>query len=200
MYTRLRFLWGDAAVFSHSHPSMAGPNETSSLARYIVKNASGEMDRFVDCCVHAPSFDDRTYSCSCERAFCEELEQLQSELPLPTTQPPLSSPPRPLTAASTPSSRCAIDMLAGPSEVLVIADSTANVETVAADLLAQVKFLLRNHFRMLKFHKECLHSGRAPKHTWRESVDIFPKVRVFCGGIHMAIRFVLSLSRSSRGR
>lgn len=34
--------------------------------------------------------------------------------------------------------RCAIDMLAGPSEVLVIADSTANVETVAADLLAQV--------------------------------------------------------------
>lgn len=29
-------------------------------------------------------------------------------------------------------------MLAGPSEVLVIADSTANVETVAADLLAQV--------------------------------------------------------------
>lgn len=33
--------------------------------------------------------------------------------------------------------RCAIDMLAGPSEVLVIADSTANVETVAADLLAQ---------------------------------------------------------------
>lgn len=30
-------------------------------------------------------------------------------------------------------------MLAGPSEVLVIADSTANVETVAADLLAQVK-------------------------------------------------------------
>lgn len=30
-------------------------------------------------------------------------------------------------------------MLAGPSEVLVIADSTANVETVAADLLAQVR-------------------------------------------------------------
>lgn len=30
-------------------------------------------------------------------------------------------------------------MLAGPSEVLVIADSTADVETVAADLLAQVQ-------------------------------------------------------------
>lgn len=29
-------------------------------------------------------------------------------------------------------------MLAGPSEVLVIADATANVDTVAADLLAQV--------------------------------------------------------------
>lgn len=29
-------------------------------------------------------------------------------------------------------------MLAGPSEVLVIADSTADVDTVAADLLAQV--------------------------------------------------------------
>jgi len=33
---------------------------------------------------------------------------------------------------------CAIDMLAGPSEVLIIADATANPATVAADLLAQV--------------------------------------------------------------
>lgn len=33
---------------------------------------------------------------------------------------------------------CAIDMLAGPSEVLIIADNTANPATVAADLLAQV--------------------------------------------------------------
>jgi len=34
---------------------------------------------------------------------------------------------------------CGIDMLAGPSEVLVIADDTANPDTVAADLLAQAE-------------------------------------------------------------
>ena len=33
---------------------------------------------------------------------------------------------------------CGIDMLAGPSECLVIADSTAKADVVAADLLAQV--------------------------------------------------------------
>jgi histidinol dehydrogenase len=34
---------------------------------------------------------------------------------------------------------CGIDMLAGPSELIVVADSTANPETVAADLLAQAE-------------------------------------------------------------
>ena len=34
---------------------------------------------------------------------------------------------------------CAIDMLAGPSEVLVIADSTADPNVIAADLLAQAE-------------------------------------------------------------
>lgn len=34
---------------------------------------------------------------------------------------------------------CGIDMLAGPSEVLVIADSSANAEVVAADLIAQAE-------------------------------------------------------------
>jgi len=34
---------------------------------------------------------------------------------------------------------CGIDMMAGPSEVLVIADETANPEVVAADLLAQAE-------------------------------------------------------------
>ena len=34
---------------------------------------------------------------------------------------------------------CAIDMLAGPSEVLVIADSTADPKVIAADLLAQAE-------------------------------------------------------------
>eukprot|EP00551_Chaetoceros_affinis_P006128 CAMPEP_0203670974 /NCGR_PEP_ID=MMETSP0090-20130426/6908_1 /ASSEMBLY_ACC=CAM_ASM_001088 /TAXON_ID=426623 /ORGANISM="Chaetoceros affinis, Strain CCMP159" /LENGTH=484 /DNA_ID=CAMNT_0050535967 /DNA_START=415 /DNA_END=1869 /DNA_ORIENTATION=+ len=34
---------------------------------------------------------------------------------------------------------CGIDMLAGPSEVLVIADKTANAEVVAADLIAQAE-------------------------------------------------------------
>lgn len=33
-------------------------------------------------------------------------------------------------------------MLAGPSEVLVIADQTADTQTIAADLLAQVSRLL----------------------------------------------------------
>lgn len=35
--------------------------------------------------------------------------------------------------------KCAIDMLAGPSECLVIADETANPDTIAADLLAQAE-------------------------------------------------------------
>ena len=34
---------------------------------------------------------------------------------------------------------CGIDMLAGPSEVLVIADKTANAEIIAADLIAQAE-------------------------------------------------------------
>jgi phosphoribosyl-ATP pyrophosphohydrolase/phosphoribosyl-AMP cyclohydrolase/histidinol dehydrogenase len=34
---------------------------------------------------------------------------------------------------------CGIDMLAGPSELVLIADESANVETVAADLLAQAE-------------------------------------------------------------
>jgi len=34
---------------------------------------------------------------------------------------------------------CGIDMLAGPSEVLVVADKTANAEVVAADLIAQAE-------------------------------------------------------------
>lgn len=42
-------------------------------------------------------------------------------------------------AKSIVSGRCGIDMLAGPSEVLVIADRTANPEVVAADLIAQAE-------------------------------------------------------------
>ena len=42
-------------------------------------------------------------------------------------------------AKSLVSGICAIDMLAGPSEVLVIADITCNPDTVAADLLAQAE-------------------------------------------------------------
>ena len=42
-------------------------------------------------------------------------------------------------AKSLVSGICAIDMLAGPSEVLVIADETCNPDTVAADLLAQAE-------------------------------------------------------------
>jgi len=42
-------------------------------------------------------------------------------------------------AKSIVNGRCGIDMLAGPSEVLVIADKTANAEVVAADLIAQAE-------------------------------------------------------------
>jgi phosphoribosyl-ATP pyrophosphohydrolase/phosphoribosyl-AMP cyclohydrolase/histidinol dehydrogenase len=42
-------------------------------------------------------------------------------------------------AKSLVSGICGIDMLAGPSEVLIIADESCNVDTVAADLLAQAE-------------------------------------------------------------
>lgn len=42
-------------------------------------------------------------------------------------------------AKSLVSGICAIDMLAGPSEVLVIADADSNADTIAADLLAQAE-------------------------------------------------------------
>lgn len=42
-------------------------------------------------------------------------------------------------AKSIVSGHCGIDMLAGPSEVLVIADETANAPIVAADLIAQAE-------------------------------------------------------------
>lgn len=42
-------------------------------------------------------------------------------------------------AKSIVNGHCGIDMLAGPSEVLVIADKTANAEVVAADLIAQAE-------------------------------------------------------------
>jgi len=42
-------------------------------------------------------------------------------------------------AKSLVSGKCAIDMLAGPSECLVIADDSADAKTVAADLLAQAE-------------------------------------------------------------
>lgn len=42
-------------------------------------------------------------------------------------------------AKSLVSGICAIDMLAGPSEVLVIADATADADVIAADLLAQAE-------------------------------------------------------------
>mmetsp|Transcript_39608 Transcript_39608/g.61800 ORF Transcript_39608/g.61800 Transcript_39608/m.61800 type:complete len:249 (-) Transcript_39608:79-825(-) len=42
-------------------------------------------------------------------------------------------------AKSIVQGKCAIDMLAGPSEVLVICDETADPKTVAADLLAQAE-------------------------------------------------------------
>ena len=46
---------------------------------------------------------------------------------------------------------CAIDMLAGPSEVLVIADHTCDPDTVAADLLAQGEL---NSIKLCLVYKE----------------------------------------------
>ena len=42
-------------------------------------------------------------------------------------------------AKSLVSGICGIDMLAGPSEVLIIADETADADVIAADLLAQAE-------------------------------------------------------------
>ena len=42
-------------------------------------------------------------------------------------------------AKSLVNGHCGIDMLAGPSEVLVICDETANAQVVAADLIAQAE-------------------------------------------------------------
>ncbi len=42
-------------------------------------------------------------------------------------------------AKSVVQGKCAIDMLAGPSEVLVIADDSADAATIAADMLAQAE-------------------------------------------------------------
>lgn len=45
-----------------------------------------------------------------------------------------------MTAAkSLVAGKCAIDMLAGPSECMVVADEFANAKMVAADLLAQAE-------------------------------------------------------------
>lgn len=42
-------------------------------------------------------------------------------------------------AKSLVNGTCAIDMLAGPSECLVVADGNANAKIIAADLLAQAE-------------------------------------------------------------
>ena len=52
-------------------------------------------------------------------------------------------------AKSLVSGVCAIDMLAGPSEVLVIADHTAKPKVVAADLLAQAEHDVEVHLLRL---------------------------------------------------
>lgn len=41
--------------------------------------------------------------------------------------------------------RCSIDLLAGPSELLVVADRTADPSVVAADLLAQVSDIMASY-------------------------------------------------------
>ena len=50
-----------------------------------------------------------------------------------------------------------IDMLAGPSEVLIIADETANPEFVAADLLSQAEHGADSQVIMLTDNKELIH-------------------------------------------
>lgn len=49
---------------------------------------------------------------------------------------------------------CGIDFLAGPSEVLIIADDTANAEFVAADMLAQCEHDLDARAYLIAFSKE----------------------------------------------
>lgn len=49
-------------------------------------------------------------------------------------------------------------MLAGPSEVLVIADDTSDASTIAADLLAQV----HPHWQIKKHKTGCTHTSILP--------------------------------------
>jgi histidinol dehydrogenase len=60
-------------------------------------------------------------------------------------------------AKSIVSGICGIDMLAGPSEVLVIADESADAAVVAADLLAQVSTYLPINIRLYSLVYACMH-------------------------------------------
>ncbi|EKX46552.1 hypothetical protein GUITHDRAFT_159625 [Guillardia theta CCMP2712] len=59
-------------------------------------------------------------------------------------------------AKSLVQGQCAIDMLAGPSEVLVIADETADPKTVAADLLAQAEHDVESRPILITTHEPLL--------------------------------------------
>eukprot|EP00960_Hanusia_phi_P031574 749357-Hanusia_phi.AAC.5 len=59
-------------------------------------------------------------------------------------------------AKSIVQGQCAIDMLAGPSEVLVIADETADPKTVAADLLAQAEHDVESRPILVTTHEPLL--------------------------------------------
>jgi len=79
-------------------------------------------------------------------------------------------------AKSLVAGRVAIDMLAGPSECLVIADETASAQVVAADLLAQARAdprtvpprLERAHTLLWRNH--ALSSGRSDPHRAQPSL------------------------------
>ena len=63
-----------------------------------------------------------------DKVICELKHGLPRLLPILDT-----------AAKSLVQGRCAIDMLAGPSEVLAIADESADPDTLAADMLAQAE-------------------------------------------------------------
>ena len=63
---------------------------------------------------------------------------------------------------------CGIDMLAGPSEVLVIADESADPEVVAADLLAQAEHDVEARPFLVTAHASVIDAGSPhPPNHWR---------------------------------
>jgi histidinol dehydrogenase len=101
-------------------------------------------------------------------------------------------------AKSIVNGHCGIDMLAGPSEVLVICDETANAEVVAADLIAQAEHDVVARAILLSTSAEQI--AKVDEHVARQ-IDCLPEPNrstarealtqsfaVLCGSIEECVR------------